>query len=457
MVPDLPAAAQAVVAGLGSPDADEAPVTEALDQLGIPALSVAVVRDGRVTSVRAWGRRRPGAAEHATTDTRFLAGSVSKPVAATAALRLVADGVLDLDEDVTTRLTGWRVEPIGGWQPTVTLRHLLTHTAGTTVHGFPGYPRDQQVPDTAGVLAGTGNTPPVVVDSLPGVRWRYSGGGTTVVQLLIEEVTGRAFPDALADLVLRPAGMRTATFEQPPPEQLHPLLAEGTTADGTPVRGGWHVYPEMAAAGLWCTPRDLARWVVAVQQARAGAADALLPVELAVEMLSEQAPAWGLGPKVSRAGQHPRFGHGGSDEGFLTLVEAGQSDGTGLVVMASSNAAGPLMNAVLMAWVAADGWPRFPAPPADAAAMLARYTGEWRLPDGRALHVEAAPEGLVLSLPGQRPLPLSPRSASLWATPAGAEVEFALAGPDELPTSLTVRPAAAFTVRRPFDGDAPGA
>lgn len=453
-VADLRSVAQAVVAGLASPDADGSPVTHALDQLGIPALSAAVVRRGRLASARVWGRRRPGQGERATTGTLFLAGSVSKPVTATAALRLVADGVLDLDEEVTMRLAGWAVEPIGGWQPTVTLRHLLSHTAGTTVHGFPGYRRDEQIPDTVGVLAGKGNTPPVVVDSLPGVRWRYSGGGTTVVQLLIEEVTGRSFPDVLNDLVLRPVGMSTATFEQPPPERLHPLLAEGTTEDGAPVPGGWHVYPEMAAAGLWCTPSDLAQWVVAVQQARAGAAGALLPVALATQMLTEQAPAWGLGPKVSRAGQHPRFGHGGSDEGFLTLVEAGQADGTGLVVMASSNAAGPLMNAVLMAVVEAEQWPDFPAPPADAAALLARYTGEWLLPDGRSLHVHATPDGLVLHLPGQHPLPLSPRSASLWATPARMEVEFALTGPDDLPTSLTIRPAGAFTARRPMAGEA---
>lgn len=448
MVADLAAAAQAVVAGLASPDADGAPVADALQALGVPALSVAVVRRGRVASVRAWGSRRADGGEDATTSTLFLAGSVSKPVTATAVLRLVAEGVLDLDEDVTTRLRGWQVGALDGWQPTVTLRHLLSHTGGTTVHGFPGYPRGEQIPDTAGVLAGRGNTPAVVVDSLPGLRWRYSGGGTTVVQLLLEEVTGKPFPDVLAELVLEPAGMGAATFAQPPPQELHPLLAEGTTADGDAVPGGWHVYPEMAAAGLWCTPTDLARWVIAVQQARAGAAGALLPVAVAEQMLSEQAPGWGLGPHVSRVGEHPRFGHGGSDEGFLTLVEAGQSDGTGIVVMASSNAAGPLMTAVLAAVVEAESWPDFPPRPADAAALCAGYVGRWRTPDGKELRVEAVPDGLVLHLPGQRPLPLSPQSTSLWSTSVGVEVEFALLGPGGSPSELTIRPAGAFTARR---------
>lgn len=454
MVGDLAAAAHAVLAGLASADADDTPVSQALRELGTPALSVAVVRGGRCAVSRAWGVRQPEGEEPATTTTRFMAGSVSKPVAATAALRLVAEGVLDLDEDLDARLLGWRVTRLDGWQPTVTLRHLLSHTAGATVHGFAGYSRTEAVPGTAGVLSGEGNSPPVVVDSLPGVRWRYSGGGTTVVQLLIEEATGRPFAEVLAELVLEPCGMTTATFAQPPPDELHPLLAEGTGADGSPVPGGWHVYPEMAAAGLWCTPTDLAHWVVAVQQARAGSTGALLPPVLAKQMLSEQAPGWGLGPKVSRAGEHPRFSHGGSNEGFLTLLEAGQCDGTGVVVMASSNGAGPLMNAVLDAVADVEEWPDFPLRPADTSAALGRYAGSWQLADGRDVHVEAGAEGLLLHLPGQRPLPLSPQSASLWSTSVGMEVEFAPVDPGSSPTALTIRPAGAFTARRVDVGSA---
>lgn len=446
---ELAAAAAAVVAGLHDAENDGAAVGEALAALQIPALSVALVRDGQVACARAWGCRDVAGTEPATPETLLLAGSVSKPVTATAALRLVADGVLDLDEDVNERLVRWQVPPIGDWQPTITLRHLLSHTAGLTVHGFPGYPRDQQPPDAVGVLNGEGNTPAVVADSLPGLRWRYSGGGTTVVQLLLEDVTGRAFGELLDELVLRPAGMTTATIAQPPPVGLHPLLAEGTAVDGTPVPGGWHVYPEQAAAGLWCTPSDLARWVVAVQRSIAGDDGAVLPQALAEEMLREQAPGWGLGPSVSRAGEHPRFGHGGSDEGFLTTVEAGQRDGTGVVAMASSNAAGELLQAVVDAVVAAEDWPAFPSrPPRDLASLLARYVGEWRTPDGVDVRIDATDAGLALHLPGQRPLPLSPTSLSLWSCPAGTEVEFAPASPDEPISQLTVRPASSFTARR---------
>lgn len=446
--PDIRAAAQAVVAGLAAPGADGSPVTDALDRLGIPALSVALVRGGRLASARAWGRRRPGSPERATTDTRFLVGSVSKPVAATAALRLVADGVLDLDEDVTTRLTGWAVEPLGGWQPTVSLRHLLSHTAGTTMHGFPGYPHDHGIPSTAAVLAGKGNTPPVVVDSLPGVRWRYSGGGTTVVQLLIEEVTGRSFPEVLDDLVLRPAGMTTATFEQPPPEQLHPLLAEGTTADGAPVPGGWRLPGDGGGRAVVHADRPRAL-------GRGGAAGARRGCRRAAAGRARDADAAragaGLGPRAEGQSRRPapalrtrRVGRGLPDAGGSRAGRRHRPRRDG-----QQQRCGAADERRPHAVVEAEEWPDFPAPPADAAALLARYTGEWLLPDGRSLQVDATPDGLVLHLPEQHPLPLSPRSASLWATPIGAEVEFALTGPDDLPTSLTTRPAAAFTARRP--------
>ena len=411
-------------------------------ELKVPAVSVAVVRGGTVAAARAWGSRDVAGTEPATTETLFMAGSVSKPVTATAALRLVAAGVLDLDEDVNARLKRWQVPPIGDWQPTVTLRHLLSHTAGLTVHGFPGYQRNAEVPDVVGVLEGKGNTPAVVVDTLPGMRWRYSGGGTTVVQLLIEDATGQSFAEVLDGHLLRPADMGRATFAQPPQQELHPLLAEGTAPDGAPVPGGWHVYPEQAAAGLWCTPTDLARWIVGVQ------GDLLTP-ELRAEMLREQAPGWGLGPSVSSAGEHPRFEHGGYDEGFLTALVAGQDDGTGVVVMVSSNAGGGLMTAVRDAVVDAEQWVPLPEPPAkDNASMLARYAGSWVMPDGRELTVAALPAGLALHLPGQQPLNLSPQSLSLWSTPVGLEVEFAPIGPDEPISSLTIRPARSFTARR---------
>src|SRR6185436_9257568 len=138
--------------------------------------------------------------------TLFQAGSISKPVAAVAALRLVDAGRIDLDADVNDYLVSWKVPANEGWQPRVTLRHLLSHTGGLTVHGFPGYARGQAVPTLVQVLDGAkpANTAAVRDNAVPGTQSRYSGGGTTIVQQMLIDVMGKPFPALMRELVLDP-------------------------------------------------------------------------------------------------------------------------------------------------------------------------------------------------------------------------------------------------------------
>src|SRR6266446_10698071 len=104
------------------------------------------------------------------------------------------------------------------------LRQLLSHTAGTTVHGFPGYPAGGSLPSIVQILDGAppANTSPIFVDLIPGMQFRYSGGGTTIAQLAVTDVVGLPFPDLMRELVLAPLGMENSGFEQPPP----PILAD---------------------------------------------------------------------------------------------------------------------------------------------------------------------------------------------------------------------------------------
>src|SRR5262249_28862087 len=154
----------------------------------------------------------------------------------------------------------------------VTLRGLLSHTAGLTVHGFPGYATDEPVATVVQVLDGAkpANTRSIRVDILPGSKWRYSGGGYTIMQQMVVDVTGKPFPLFMKEAVLEPLGMRASTFEQPLPAEKARLTASGHLRDRSPVKGRWHIYPEMAAAGLWTTPSDLARFAIGVQEAVAG-------------------------------------------------------------------------------------------------------------------------------------------------------------------------------------------
>src|SRR5262245_33649792 len=182
-----------------------------------PGLSIAVVNDYKIEWARGFGVKEWGKPAPVTEDTMFQAGSVSKPMFALAVMRLVQDGRLDLDRDVNDYLKSWRVPANGSWQPRITLRHLLSHTAGTTVHGFPGYCRTDKVPTVPQLLNGEppANTSAVLVNILPGTQLRYSGGGTTIAQLMVSDVLGLPFPEIMREILLARTGMKHSTYEQP--------------------------------------------------------------------------------------------------------------------------------------------------------------------------------------------------------------------------------------------------
>jgi CubicO group peptidase (beta-lactamase class C family) len=226
--------------------------------LHVPGVSIAVIHYGKIEWARGFGVTRLGGPA-VTPDTLFQAASISKPVTAMAVLHLVESGKLNLDADVNQYLKTWKVPANTFTEKTkVTLRELLSHTAGMTVHGFPGYASGSPLPTLVQVLNGEkpANTPAIIVDATPGTNWRYSGGGFVVTQLLLQDVTGQPFPKLLHDTVLAPVGMTRSTYEQPLPQNRMAEAAMAYRRDGEPVPGGPHVYPEMAPAGLWTTPSD---------------------------------------------------------------------------------------------------------------------------------------------------------------------------------------------------------
>jgi len=397
---------------------------ELMERLRVPGMSAAVVADGRLEWAQGWGLREAGRPDRVAVETLFQAGSISKPVAALCALKLVADEQLDLEADVNDVLTSWNVPASGGWQPRVTLRQLLSHTAGLTVHGFPGYARDERTPTLVEVLDGNGNTPPVLVSTMPGLQFSYSGGGYCVLQQLLIDLTGMPFPQLARELVLEPLGMQDSTYEQPLPEQRWAQAASGHRTGGKPVAGGWHVYPEMAAAGLWTTPSDLARFVIAIQRARSGAADAILPQGLATEMLRSQAlnKAIGLGVFIEGRGNALRFTHSGDDQGFIAELVGYVDNGLGAVVMASSDRGWMLIQSLLEAIGRVFEWPEYPPVEPEvvdvAEVDLEACVGVYELPKGRSLTVERRSDRLALTAPGQAAVELCPASAGEWFVPA---------------------------------------
>jgi CubicO group peptidase (beta-lactamase class C family) len=387
-------------------------------RFGVPGMSWALIEDGAIAQAGALGVQVASGSRPVTNTTRFQACSISKPIAALAMLRLVDRGLLDLDADINDLLTSWRLPRNSAWQPVVTLRQLVSHSAGLTTSGFPGYKRSDRLPSAVEILTGVhpANTFGVRVDSIPGAQFRYSGGGTLAMQQLLEDVTRTPFPMLMRELVLDPLGMDDSDYTQPPPEAIHDVLASGHDEFGSPVEGGWHVYPELATAGLWTTPTDLCRYAVAVQAAFAGGRGALLSQPLAREMLTPQVAAserigglsaLGLGPFLADDGAASRFGHSGGNEGFRCHLLAYREAGIGAAVMTNSDAGGWLLQHAYAAIAAAYAWPGQPdeivEPDWPDEATLTACAGTYRLRDGFELKITPAQHGLQVAFDRQAP------------------------------------------------------
>ncbi len=399
-----------------------------VERHGVPGVSIAVINNGQVEWARGYGLADVQDNTPATANTLFQAASISKPVAATAALKFVQDGRLDLDENVNRKLSTWKIpENEHTALKPVTLRGLLTHSAGTTVHGFPGYSRSERIPTTREVLDGEGNTDPIRVDIDPGSRWRYSGGGYTVVQQLLTDVAGQPFPSIMRETVLEPFGMRSSTYEQPLPEARWPEAATGYRPNGQPVEENWHVYPEMAAAGLWTTPSDLARFAIQLQAAYAGQSNAVVSMDMARQMLSPDANNWGLGPAIR--GDGSRFGHGGANEGFRCQLMAFVESGRGAVVMTNSDSGGVLVEEILRTIWNVYGWPGLePAIRVVAdidSVVFDAVAGRYQFPGVGIVTLEVVTGQLWAEAPGLGRVELLPESDTVFfIRDTGANVTF---------------------------------
>jgi CubicO group peptidase (beta-lactamase class C family) len=342
----------------------EAPVTSKLSdrmaELHLPGVSVAVIHDGEIQWARGFGVTRIGGPP-VTAKTLFQAASISKPVSALAVLRLVQAGKLDLDTDVNRYLKSWKI-PGNTFteEHPVTLRELLTHTAGVTVHGFRGYTRDEPIPTLTQVLDGTppANSPAIRVDTIPGTTWRYSGGGYVIVQQLLEDVTGTPFAKLMRETVLVPIGMTESSYDQPLPPSRMADVALPYRSSGRAVKGGPHVYPELAPAALWTTPSDLARYALEIQHALAGSGR-ILSTAMASQMLAPEMNHWGLGPMIGGSPTRPYFEHSGANEGYRCELRVYET-GDGAVIMTDGDDGGVLTNELMRTIAYEYTWPDRP-------------------------------------------------------------------------------------------------
>jgi len=418
-------------------------LSDLMSELHVPGVSIAVIHNGEIEWARGFGVTRTGGPP-VTSEKLFQAASISKPVTALAVLHLVQSGKLDLDTDVNKYLKSWKVpENEFTAKKKVTLRELLTHTAGTTVHGFPGYAAGSPVPTLVQVLNGEkpANTPAIRVDTLPGTNWSYSGGGYVIIQQLLEDVTGKPFPKIMQELVLGPIGMTHSTYQQPLPAARLPEAATPYDQSGQPIVGGPHTYPEMAPAGLWTTPSDLARYAIEVQRALAGKSNRVISAATARKMLTAGIKHWGLGPVTGGSDGHPYFGHGGANEGFqcnLIVYE----NGDGAIIMANSDRGGALGEEIQRTIAYEYKWPDFQPTEHTVAkidpTVFDAYAGAY-LVGRQYMTMSREGERFYAHLTGQQPVEIFPQSDhEFFFKTVDAQLTFK-AGPDGKATQVTLR------------------
>ena len=365
-------------------------ILDRMKYYNIPGVSVAVIDNGKIDWAKGYGIKETGGNDPVTPETLFQAASISKPVTALGTLQLVEKGILDLDSPVNDKLVSWKVpENEFSEKEKVTLRRLLTHSAGLTVTGFPGYATSEQIPTPVQVLDGEkpANTSPVRIDMIPGAQWRYSGGGYVVTQLLVADMSGKTFQEYMQTTVLAPLRMTHSTFEQPLPRGKAEQAASGHLANGEVIKGRWYVYAELAAAGLWSTPSDLCRFAIELQKSFAGGSNKVISQEMAVKMLAPGIGNWGLGVGLgqSTAEEKRSFSHGGGNKGFICMLFAFVNKGQGAVVMTNSDNGNELVMEILRSLSSVYDWsilqPKEVVLIEIAPEKLIAYAGDYRASD----------------------------------------------------------------------------
>jgi len=308
----------------------------------VTGLSIAVIKNYKIDFVKAYGMADAESGIPVSGKTLFQAASISKSLNGLAIIKLFEDKELDLSADINQYLKSWKF-PYDSLSKgkKISAANLLSHTAGLNVHGFAGYETGKPLPSLIQILNGTppANSAPIRSIFAPGLRDQYSGGGITISQLLLTDISGQPYEKYLAEKVLTPLGMLSSTFAQPALNVAKGLLATGYNSEGKPITGKYHIYPEQAAAGLWTNPTDLSKYIIETQRSLAGKSSKVLAQQSTRLRLSPYMNADGaaLGVFIEDYNGIKYFGHGGANEGFRCGYYGSMEGGNGLVIMVNSD------------------------------------------------------------------------------------------------------------------------
>lgn len=339
---------------------DPLTLEQVMKKYGVPGVSVAVIKDFRIECAKGYGTADVETNLAVDAHTLFQAASISKAVTAVAVLKAAQDGRMSLDVDFNTYLRSWKIPQGTLSRSPVTARALLSHTSGADDgFGFPGYAPSEPRPTLVQILNGEkpSNVGPVCFERPPFVAYKYSGGGTTILQLAMLEVFGEPFAELMSEQVFQPLHMQDSTFEQPLPSSFDTRSARAHDGYGKAKDVKWHVYPEQAAAGLWTTPSDLALVVIEIQRALQGPAGRLLSQAAAQEMITPVGMGpYSVGAVIKQRGEGWYFSHDGGNWGFQCRFVGHVRKGYGMVVMTNGDWGIPVIDEIQNRIASAYDW-----------------------------------------------------------------------------------------------------
>jgi len=401
----------------------------------IHGVSIAVIHNYKIEWAKGYGWADDSLKIPVTTQTLFQAGSISKSLNSIGVLELVQDKKVDLYTDINTYMQSWKFpyDSLSGGKK-ITIANLLSHSAGLTVHGFGGYEKGDTIPNIEQVLDGKkpANSPAVRSMYEPGLKYEYSGGGTTISQLIVMDVTHKPYDKYMYDNVLKPLGMTASTYQQPPVDKSPALVSAAYYPNGKEVTGKYHIYPEQAAAGLWTNPTDLCKYIIETQLAYAGRSH---------KVLSQQMTSLRLTPYIDKSAafgvfidSYPDgtkyFEHGGVDEGFISQYYGSFEDGNGVVVMTNTANGGAIIPEIVNSVAKVYGFKdlnhsKVIKTVTVADSVLQSYTGQYELTPKFIITITKEGNNLFGQATGQGKLQIFPETQSkFFLKTVDAEVEF---------------------------------
>jgi CubicO group peptidase (beta-lactamase class C family) len=389
-------------------DNDTWTLADRMKKYNINGVSIAVIHNYKIEWARGYGFADVSEKRPVMESTLFQAASISKSLNSVGVLKLVQEKRLDLNTDINKYLVTWKF-PYDSKSDSkqITIANLLSHTAGLTISGFPGYAKGEPLPTLPQILDGMkpANTAAVRSSEEPGKSFIYSGGGVTISQMIIMDVTRQPYDIFMQKNVLDPLGMTSSSYTQPPPEAKEKILATGYKADGKEVPGKFHIYPEQAAAGLWTNPVDLCRYIIETQLSYQGKSSKVLTPEISRLRLTPVLGDAALGTFVNSrvSGSFKYFNHNGGNEGFQCTAIGCRDNGEGVVIMTNSDN-GSIIEEIANSVATVYKWKDYYLPEIKkvvdvGGSVLDKYVGKYNL-DGRTVTLKRSDNGLLLNVFG---------------------------------------------------------